>query len=97
MTYAEIKEAIARVHPASLHGLSCQLWGLMGAWALTEDQVGELSEAIEARRPASRASPVAASPDSPAVPLAAVMEQASIFLPRTRPRISCQTASERDP
>lgn len=93
MTYAEMKEAIARVHPAALHDLSCQLYGLMGAGVLTEAQVGELEEAIHARRTAGCPGPATPS-SSPAVPLAAVMERASIFPPRVRPRISNRPAAK---
>ncbi len=94
MTYAEMNEAIARVHPAALHDLSCRLWALMGDGTLTDDQVGELSEAIAERQRAGRTSPAAAPLPAPAVPLAAVMERGSIFPPRARPRISDRPAAK---
>jgi hypothetical protein len=88
MTYAEMKEAIARALPAMLPALREQLYALNAAGGIDDREAGELDDAIEARRTAGRASPTAAPPPSSAVPLAAVMERASIFPPRTRPRIS---------
>jgi hypothetical protein len=88
MTYAEMKEAIARALPAMLLALREQLYALNGAGLIDDRDAGELDDAIEAQRTAGRAAPAAAPLPAPAVPLAAVMERASIFPPRVRPRIS---------
>jgi hypothetical protein len=94
MTYAEMKEAIARALPAALPTLREQLYALNGSGLIDDREAGELDDAIEARRTAGRASPVAGPPPSPAVPLASVMERASIFPPRIRPRISNRPAAK---
>jgi hypothetical protein len=94
MTYAEMTEAIARALPAMLPALREQLYALNAAGRIDDLEAGELDDAIEARRTAGRASPAAAPLPAPAVPLAAVMERASIFPPRVRPRISDRPAAE---
>lgn len=93
MTYAEMKQAIARALPAMLASLREQLYALNAAGRIDDREAGELDDAIEARRTAGRASSAPTAPPSPAVPLAAVMERASIFPSRIRPRISDRPAA----
>ncbi|WP_053080543.1 hypothetical protein [Methylobacterium variabile] len=94
MTYAEMKEAIARALPAMLPALREQLYALNAAERIDDREAGELDDAIEARRTAGRASPTVAPLPAPAVPLGSVMERASIFPPRSRPRISDRPAAK---
>lgn len=60
MTYAEMKETIARALPAALPGLRAQLYELNGAGLISDQDAGQLDDAIEARRTASRAAPAPA-------------------------------------
>ena len=94
MTYAEMKDAIARALPAALPALRDQLYALNGAGLISDRDAGELDEAIETRRTAGRTSPAAARPPSPAVPIGAVMARVSLFPPRLRPRISDRPAAK---
>jgi len=60
MTYAEMKDAIARALPAALPSLRAQLYELNGAGLISDQDAGQLDDAIEARRTASRAAPAPA-------------------------------------
>jgi hypothetical protein len=57
MTYAEMKDAIARALPQALPGLRAQLYDLNGTGLISDQDAGELDDAIEARRTAGRATP----------------------------------------
>ncbi|TNC07629.1 hypothetical protein FF100_31600 [Methylobacterium terricola] len=84
MTYAEIKEAIARALPAMLPALRDQLYALNGAGLIDDRKAGELDDAIEARRTAGRASP--AAPALPGLPLAAAIAPTAARITRFAPR-----------
>jgi hypothetical protein len=84
MTYAEMKEAIARALPAMLPALRDQLYALNGAGLIDDREAGELDDAIEARRTAGRASPVALA--LPGVALAAAIAPTAARITRFAPR-----------
>lgn len=50
MTYAEMKEAIARAHPRACADLRAQLYAVHAQGLLTDDDAAALDAAIEARR-----------------------------------------------
>ncbi|OAS12015.1 hypothetical protein [Methylobacterium platani] len=84
MTYAEMKEAIARALPAMLPGLREQLYALNGAGLIEDGEAGELDDAIEARRTAGRATP--AAPAHAGLPLAAAIAPTAARITRFAPR-----------
>ena len=71
MTYAEMKEAIARAHPRACADLRAQLYAVHAAGGLTDDDAAELDAAIEARRKGL----------APAAPLPAGLSLAAAIAP----------------
>ncbi|MGF3027135.1 hypothetical protein ACQVP2_30505 [Methylobacterium aquaticum] len=84
MTYAKMKEAIARALPAMLPSLRDQLYALNGAGLIDDREAGELDDAIEARRTAGQASP--AAPALPGLALAAAIAPTAARITRFAPR-----------
>ncbi|GJD65124.1 hypothetical protein [Methylobacterium frigidaeris] len=82
MTYAEMKEAIARALPAMLPALRDQLYALNGAGVISDRDAGELDDAIEARRKG----PAPAAPAPAGLSLAAAIAPTAARITKFAPR-----------
>lgn len=82
MTYAEMKEAIARALPAMLAPLREQLYALNAAGRIDDRGAGELDDAIEARRKG----PAPAAPSPAGLSLAAAIAPTAARITKFAPR-----------
>jgi hypothetical protein len=82
MTYAEMKEAIARAHPRACADLRAQLYAVHAAGGLTDDDAAELDAAIEARRKG----PAPTSPAPAGLSLAAAIAPTAARITKFPPR-----------
>lgn len=82
MTYAEMREAIARALPAALPALREQLYTLNGSGLISDRDAGELDDAIEARRKA----PALAAPAPAGLSLAAAIAPTAARITKFAPR-----------
>jgi hypothetical protein len=82
MTYAEMKQAIARALQAMLPSLRDQLYALNAAGRIDDREAGELDDAIEARRKG----PAPAAPSPAGLSLAAAIAPTAARITRFAPR-----------